>query len=232
MNVEIEAAPSYGMAVVTLDQGETLVAESGSMVAMQGELSVDTTFNGVGGGGMLDWLQAAFTGLVRRWLGGETLFVNHFTAKSAGGKVMIAPPLVGDVRHVKLDAERRITVQSSSYLASSKGVMIDLIWGGFSMLFSGEGAFFLHCRGEGDVLINAYGAIEEVAIDGSYRVDGGHVVAFEGDLTYKLKRVGGLKSTLLSGEGTVLEFTGNGTVWLQTRNLSTFIGWIRPFLPG
>lgn len=232
MNVEIEAAPSYGMAVVTLDEGETLVAESGSMVAMRGDLVVDTTFNGVGDGGWMDWLQAAFTGLVRRWLGGETLFVNTFTARRAGDQVMLAPALVGDVRHVRLDPSRKLTVQSGSYLASSKGVSVDLVWGGFSMLFAGEGAFFLACRGEGDVLVNAYGAITEVPIDGSYRVDGGHLVAFEGDLTYSLKRVGGLKSTLLSGEGVVIELNGQGTAWLQTRNLSTFIGWIRPYLPG
>ena len=218
------------MVIVTLDAGETVIAESGSMVAMSSGMAVDTTFNGVGDGGIMDWLQAVFTGLVRRYLGGETLFVNHFKANKAGQQVMLAPALVGDVTHHRLDGQRRITVQSGSYLASSKGVSVDLIWGGFSMLFSGEGAFFLRCRGEGDILINAYGAIEKVEIDGAYKVDGGHVVAFEGDLQYRLRRVGGWKSTMLSGEGTVLEFTGKGTIWLQTRNLSTFLGWITPFL--
>lgn len=230
MQIEIDSAPSYGMAIVTLDAGETVIAESGAMVAMSSGMDVDTTFNGVGDGGVMDWLQAAFTGLVRRYLGGETLFVNHFKAKKAGQQVMLAPALVGDVVHLQLDGQRRITVQSGSYLASSKGISVDLIWGGFSMLFSGEGAFFLRCRGEGDILVNAYGALEKVEIDGGYKVDGGHVVAFEGDLQYRLRRVGGWKSTMLSGEGTVLEFTGKGTIWLQTRNLSTFLGWITPFL--
>jgi len=231
MNIEIDSAPSYGMAIVNLDKGERITAESGSMVAMSNALTVDTTFNGTGSGGFMDWLQAAFTGLVRRFFAGETLFVNHFTAKADGQQVMLAPALVGDVVHVELDGSSPITVQSSSYLASTKGVGVDLIWGGFSMLFSGEGAFFLRCRGEGELLINAYGAIEKVPIDGKYRVDGGHVVAFEGDLKYGVRRAGGLKSTLFSGEGIVLEFTGTGTVWLQTRNLSAFVGWLTPFLP-
>jgi uncharacterized protein (AIM24 family) len=34
--------------------------------------------------------------------------------------------------------------------------------------------------------------------------------------------VGGLTSTLLSGEGLVMEFTGPGQVWYQTRGLDTF----------
>ena len=231
MQIEIDSAPSYGMAIVTLEKGERLTAESGSMVAMGNKIQVDTTFNGTGKGGFFDWIQAAFTGLVRKFMAGETLFVNHFTAKEDGQQVMIAPTLVGDVVHEVLDGERRITVQSSSYLASSKDIEVDLIWGGFSMLFSGEGAFFLRCRGKGDLLINAYGGIEKLEIDGKYRVDTGHVVAFEGDLTYKLKRAGGLTSTFFSGEGMVLEFSGTGTVWLQTRNLSTFLSWITPFLP-
>jgi len=232
VQIEVEASPSYGMAVVTLDKGEALTAESGAMVAMSPGLSVDTTFNGTGDGGPLDWLQAIVTGLVRRFFAGETLFVNHFVARSDGEQLLLSPALVGDVAHVRLDGTNPIIVQSSSYLASSKGVQVDLIWAGFSMLFSGEGAFFLRCSGSGDLLVNAYGAIEKVEVDGKYRVDGGHVVAVEGDLAYSIRRAGGLKSTLFSGEGLVLEFSGQGVVWMQTRNLSAFISWLTPFLPG
>ena len=135
-------------------------------------------------------------------------------------------------RGIDLDKQRSITVQSTSYLASTKGIMTDLIWGGFSRLFSKEGAFFLRCKGSGTVLINAYGAIEKREIDGKIRVDSGHVVAFEGNLTHSIRRVGGWKSTLFSGEGLVLEFSGQGTLWLQTRNMAGLIPWITPSLPG
>jgi len=36
---------------------------------------------------------------------------------------------------------------------------------------------------------------------------------------------------MLSGEGLVMNFRGQGTVWLQTRNLGSMLGWIRPQLP-
>jgi uncharacterized protein (TIGR00266 family) len=219
------------MAVVTLDAGDEIVAESGSMVAMSEDLSVKTTFNGMGEGGAVDVLQAVITGLVRKFFAGETMFVNRFTGRRAGQQVMLAPPLSGDVEHVRIEKGRSITVQSMSYLASTRGVIADLIWGGFSMLFSREGAFFLRCRGEGELLLNAYGAIEKVPVDGAYVVDSGHVVAFEGDLNYRIRRAGGWKTTILSGEGLVLEFTGTGVVWLQTRNLGQLVRWIRPALP-
>jgi uncharacterized protein (TIGR00266 family) len=231
MQIELESKPSYGMAVVTLDAGDTITAESGSMVAMTTQVAVDTNFNGTGGGGIMDFIQAALVGLARKFLAGETMFVNTFTAKSGQQQVMLAPAMSGDIVQVSLDGQRSITVQAGSYLASTKGVKEDLIWGGFSMLFSGEAPFFLKCTGEGELLINSYGAIQEVEVDGAYRVDTGHVVAFEGDLKYTIKKTGGWKSTILSGEGFVLEFTGKGTVWLQTRNVAALVGWVAPYLP-
>ncbi len=232
MRIELESRPSYGMAVITLEPGEEITAESGSMVAMSPQLSVDTTFNGTGDGGLMDFLQAALVGLARKFLAGETMFVNTFKATAAGQQVMLAPAMSGDVVQITLDGQREITVQAGSYLASTRGVTEDLIWGGFSMLLSGEGAFFLKCGGTGELLINSYGAIEKVEVDGAYRVDTGHVVAFEGDLRYAIKKAGGWKASVLSGEGLVLEFTGKGTVWLQTRNLSALVGFISPHLPS
>ncbi len=229
MKVDVEARPSYGMAVVTLDKGETFISESGAMVAMSSGLSVDTKFNGTGTG-FFGFLRAMMAGMARKFLAGESMFVNHFTATKDGEQVMLAPALVGDVEKIRMK-DRAITVQATSYLASAPGVTVSLVWGGFSMLFGGEGAFFLKCEGKGPLLINSYGAIEKLEVDGGYIVDTGHVVGWEGDLTYKIKKAGGWKSALLSGEGLVLEFSGKGTLWLQTRNLSSLIGWLTPQLP-
>ena len=232
MNIDIESKPSYAMVVVTLEEGEELIAESGAMVAMSTDIGVDTTFNGTGGGGLLDWFQAAFFGLLRKWLAGETWFVNRYRARKAGQRLMLAPALIGDIIHLPLDGSRAVVVQATSYMASTTAVSVDLIWGGLSMLFGGEGAFFMRCTGQGPLLINAYGAVDKVEVNGSYTIDTGHVVAFEDGLKYKLTRAGGgWKSTLLSGEGLVMEFTGEGTVWVQTRNLGAFLPWITPWIP-
>lgn len=219
------------MATIHLERGEAFIAESGSMVAMSPGLAVNTRFNGTGQRGLIGWITAALIGLARKIFVGESLFVNHFCASASGQQVMIAPALVGDVDHLVLEGNK-VTVQSTSYLGSTTGVSVGVVWGGLSMLFSREGAFFLECRGQGDLLINAYGAIEKVEVSGDYTVDTGHVVAWEGDLTYRLGRAGNWKSTLLSGEGLVMRFSGRGTVWLQTRNLGSLLGWIRPQLPS
>ncbi len=57
------------------------------------------------------------------------------------------------------------------------------------------------------------------------------MVAFSEGLDFNVKRVGGLKSTLFSGEGLVAEFYGTGTLYIQTRSMDSFLSWLIPHLP-
>jgi len=63
------------------------------------------------------------------------------------------------------------------------------------------------------------------------RIDTGHIVAFDDGVDYKVKRIGGLKSTFFSGEGLVVELTGPGRVWIQSRSEDAFLSWLIPRLP-
>jgi uncharacterized protein (TIGR00266 family) len=229
MEIAIDSRPSYGMAVVTLDKGDEIIAEAGAMAAMGGAISASPELSGAVPGDIISQIKALLFALARKFLAGETVFVNRFRAREPGQQLMIAPAWIGDVAHISLSGDKSIMVQAGSWLAATPKVRSELVWGGFSMLFGGEGAFFLKCRGEGELLLNAYGAIEKIEIDGKYIVDTGHVVAFEGNLQHSIRRAGGWKSTLLSGEGLVLEFKGQGTLWTQTRNVSSLVGWISPF---
>jgi uncharacterized protein (TIGR00266 family) len=86
--------------------------------------------------------------------------------------------------------------------------------------------------GTGDAFISSFGAIHEVKMTGEpFTIDTGHMVAFTEGLDYTVKKVGGLKSTIFSGEGLVAEFRGTGTLYLQTRSMNSFISWLMPFLP-
>jgi uncharacterized protein (TIGR00266 family) len=219
MKIEVVARPSYAMAVVGLENGETLAVEAGSMVAMRG-VEVQTKL-----------ATGLLFALTRRLFGGESMFLNRFTATGGAGQVWIAPALVGDIVHHRLQGGE-VLVEGGSFLASSTDVNVRLKWGGLRMIFGREGAFFLRCSGAGDLLFNAYGGVEEIDVDGAYTVDTGHVVAFQSSLSARLHRVGGWKSTLFSGEGLVLTFEGHGKLWIQTRSLSALVGWLRPMLPA
>jgi len=232
MQHTIAHGPAYAMATLELAPRESVTVEAGSMVGMSDGLKIRTHIGGNKGGffsGIVNFLLA----LVRKFLGGETLFVNTYSPPDdQAGRILVAPALSGDIRHYALDGTRRLMVQGASYLASTDGVTVKTKFGGLKSLFSGEGAFWLVCSGQGELWINCYGAIHEIEVAGTYIVDTGHVVAFDDTLDYKIKGSGGLKSTLLSGEGLTMHFSGSGRLFIQTRNLDGMIHWLSPRLHG
>jgi uncharacterized protein (TIGR00266 family) len=126
-----------------------------------------------------------------------------------------------------------VYIQSGSFLASSPQIELDAKWGGARTFFASEGLFLLRATGSGDVLVSSYGAIHrvEIAPDRPYVVDTGHVVAFSQGVEFNVRRVGGWKSTMLSGEGLVCEFRGSGHLLMQTRSTQAFLSWLIPRLP-
>ncbi len=82
----------------------------------------------------------------------------------------------------------------------------------------------LKVSGEGDLFINAFGAIDHHSLkEGeSLIVDNFHLVAFDITCQYKVRKFGGLKSTILGGEGLVTEAQGPGEVYIQTKNIREF----------
>ncbi len=221
MKIDIKYNPSYAMAIVGLDAGEQCLAEGGAMVSKTTNIGIETHRAAKGKG----LLQSLRVGL----LGGESFWMNTFTATGGPGEVTLAPTLPGDVK--KIDVTKTVFVQSSSFLGGAAGLNIDTQFQGLKGFFSGESLFFLKISGSGPLLIASYGGIEELNVSGELLVDSGHIVAFEEGLAYQIKKVGGWKSFFLGGEGLVCNFKGSGRVWIQTRNVPSLTSWLRAKLP-
>ena len=221
MQTEILYQPSYALCRIQLAPGESVRAESGAMVSMDGSVRVETKATG----GMLKSLSRSF-------LGGESFFQNTFSADS-GGELTVAPSLPGDIMTLEL-AGHEIVVQSGSYLASSPEVVVESKWGGGRSFFGGEGLFMLRCTGSGTLIISSYGSIHKVSVPAgkSYIVDTGHIVAFPMSMPYQVQKVGSWKSSILGGEGFVCAFQGPGDLYLQTRSPEAFLSWLIPQLPS
>ncbi|MCA9519544.1 MAG: TIGR00266 family protein [Myxococcales bacterium] len=220
MKFNIFGAPDYAMIDVDLAQGESVVAESGAMVAMSANTKMTTSTRG----GLLK-------GLKRAVLGGESLFQNTFTAENGNGRVQLAPSTPGDLKQWDLAEGQSLFMQGGCYVASTPETTLDTKWGGAKGFFSGTGMFLLKATGPGTVFVSAYGALHQVRIEGEYIVDTGHIVAFEETLTYSISKVGGLKSFFFGGEGLVARFSGHGNAWVQTRNPTSLVEFVNPFRP-
>jgi len=214
--VDILSRPAGTAARVTLQPGESLTAEVGAMIAMTDQVTVETTTSTKGGGGGL------IKG-IKRMFAGENFFLNHFTANAENQQVLIGPALMGDIVEHTLSGGHLI-VQGSSWLASSSGIDLDASWQGFGKaLFSGERMFWVRCSGSGAILLNSFGAIYEVEVNGNYVVDTGHIVAFEDSLSFSIgKASSSWLGSFASGEGLVSKFSGTGKLYCQSHNPPSF----------
>jgi uncharacterized protein (TIGR00266 family) len=224
LNYQIEHNPAYGFLRLEIPAGETVLVEAGGMAAMDSNIEMKSKMRG----GLLKG--------VGRMLGGESLFISEFTAKNKPGKLYISPGVPGDIQHYELQGNCALMVQSAGFIACSKTVEIDTQFQGFKGFFSGESLFLLRATGNGDFWFSSYGAIVEIEVEGSYVVDTGYIVAFEDTLNYNVEVMGGLsfrslKTGILGGEGLVCRFSGNGRLWLQSRNIYHLLNFLNPFRP-
>jgi len=221
MKVDIQYRPSYALAVVALDPNESIQAEAGAMVSMSPGVAIETEAKG----GLIGALK-------RSVLGGESFFLNTYRAPDRGGQIALAPVLPGDLAVLELNDEM-LMVQSGSYVGSSQGIDIDTKWSGAQTFFAREGLIMLKCSGSGTLVVSSYGAIHEMELGAgqSHVVDTGHLVAFTEGIGFKVRSIGGMKSTLFSGEGLVVDLAGPGKVLMQTRSDDAFLSWLIPRLP-
>lgn len=225
MHFEIQYRPAHSLATAHLEPGEGVRAEASAMVSMTRNLVIQTDGPMGGRGGLLKSFKRAM-------LGGETFFTNTFTARGTPGHVTLAPSLSGDMVTVDLRRGEPLYIQGSSYVAAPDTVVVDTRWQGFKGFLSGESLFFLEASGVGPVLVNAFGAIETLDLDGDIIVDTGHLVAFTAGIQYEITKASrGWIASYLSGEGLVLRLRGRGRLYLQSRNPAEYGRTVGSLLP-
>ena len=222
MQVEIRHSPSFAVARCTLAATEHVKVESGAMAAMSDGVTLDAKMEG-----------GFFKSLSRSALGGNSFFVTTYTSSVDGGWVDVTATLPGDIIVLDSTPERPLAVTRGSWLANEQSLSMDTKWGGASNLFGGEGGFVSRFDGAGKVVVASYGALDRHALDAGQRmvVDSGHLVAYDAHIAMKARTTGGVMKSLKSGEGIVVEITGPGLVWTQSRNPNALVTWLTNVLP-
>jgi uncharacterized protein (TIGR00266 family) len=212
------------MVRVDLASGETVKAESGAMVAAAPTIDVESKMEG------------GFLGaLSRRMLTGEKFFFQTLRASRGPGEVLLAPTVPGDIVILELDGVNEYMVQKDGFLAGAEGIKIESRMQSLSRgLLGGEGFFLLRISGQGQLIINSFGAVHKIELkpNEEYIVDNSHLVAWTATTSYTIeKAAAGWIASFTSGEGLVCRFRGPGVVYIQSRNPGGFGAWIRQFIP-
>jgi len=218
LRYEIKYKPSYSMLVVNLEQGETITAEAGAMTYMDPNIEVHTRKREKS---LLGSLGLAI-------IGRQSFWVNDYTASQGAGELGLVSAPVGDIEVLEIKPDQGYVIQKAAYVASTQNVDLDVQWEGFTKGLFGQGLFMIRVSGSGNLFINTFGAIDKHTLKPgqSMIVDNFHLVAFSSTCNYKVTKFGGLKETLLGGEGLVTNITGPGDIYIQTKNLKEFVDWL------
>jgi len=220
LDFEIKYRPSYSLLEVQLPPEGFITAEAGAMTYMSSNIEVKTRTR-------MD--ESGLWGTIKvSVLGGETLFINDYIARGVQGKVGFVSAPLGDITRLEVDDAKGYIVQSSAYIASTPRVKLDTQWQGFTKGLFGQNLFMIKTQGRGDIFVNTFGAIDkhELAPGEKLVVDNFHLAALGTTCQYQVRMFGGLKSTILGGEGLVTEVTGPGEVYVQTKNPQEFVNWL------
>ncbi len=220
---------------ISLDPGETVIAEAGAMNWMQQGISFETK---MGDGSQPE--RGIFGKLLdagKRMISGESLFLTHFTNVGMGKKeVAFAAPYPGSIISVDLAAEGgSFLCQNDAFLCAAMGTSVSVefskrLGAGF---FGGEGFILQKLRGDGLAFLHAGGTIVKKELNNeTLLVDTGCLVGFSEGMDYDIERAGNLKSMFFGGEGLFLAtVSGTGTVYLQSMPFSRLANRIIDLVP-
>lgn len=225
MKFTITNPGAFSTLQVSLEQGESVKAESGAMISMSDTLDVDSSME-----------QGLFGSLSRKLLTGETLFFQTITAARGPGDVLMASAYPGDTQILELDGTEDYILQKDGFLAAERAIEVTTKAQNLTKgLFSGEGFFVMRVSGKGLLAISSYGGIQKMTLaPGETRIiDNNHLVAWSANTQYKIEKAAkGWITSFTSGEGFVCRMQGPGDVYIQTRNSPGFGSWLRQFIPS
>ncbi len=221
---------------ITLDPGETVVAEAGAMNYMEEGIDFETK---MGDGSDPDQgVMSKLFSAAKRTVTGESIFTTHFTNRGSGRKnVAFSAPYPGTIVPLDMSAlGQKVICQKDAFVAAALGTKISIsfnrkLGAGF---FGGEGFILQKLEGDGMAFIHAGGTLIKKELKGeTLRVDTGCLVGFTQEISYDIQRAGNLKSMIFGGEGLFLAtLSGHGTVWLQSLPFSRLADRIFENAPG
>jgi uncharacterized protein (TIGR00266 family) len=214
---------------ITLDAGEMVIAEAGSMMYMTAGIKMETVF-----GDPSQQQQGFFDKMLsagKRMLTGESIFMTTFSNTAPQRQtVAFASPYPGKIIPFHLDQlGGEMICQKDAFLCGARGIQVSIAFQKkFGVaLFGGEGFIMQRLTGDGVAMIHAGGTLVEkvLAAGETIKLDTGCLVALQPSVTYDIGFVGGFKNTIFGGEGLFLAtVTGPGKVWLQSLPFSRLAG--------
>ena len=228
MRFSMDSNMQYPLVELSLNQGETVFIQRGSMVYHTPNVTLNTQLNASGSG-----LGRFVKAVGRSMVSGESTFITQAVAQSDNGYLALAPDSPGQVIPLQL-GEKQYRLNDGAFLALDGTAYYTMERQSVGKaLFGGQGGFFvMTTQGQGTLLANAFGSIKKLELHNQeVTIDNAHVVAWSQSLNYHVHLENGFWQSIGTGEGVVNTFQGTGEVYVQSLNLQTFAGSLSKFIP-
>lgn len=228
MRFSMDSNMQFPLVELSLNQGETVFIQRGSMVYHTPNVTLNTQLNASGSG-----LGRFVKAVGRSMVSGESTFITQAVAQSDNGYLALAPDSPGQVIPLQL-GEKQYRLNDGAFLALDGTAYYTMERQSVGKaLFGGQGGFFvMTTQGQGTLLANAFGSIKKLELrNQEVTIDNAHVVAWSQSLNYHVHLENGFWQSIGTGEGVVNTFQGTGEVYVQSLNLQTFAGSLSKYIP-
>lgn len=223
MRYEIEGE-TLPVVIIELDEGESIVTQSGGMSWMSENMRMTTIGGGVGK-------------MFGRMFSGDTLFQNIYTAENGEGMIACAATFPGSIEAFEVTPDNSLILQKSAFLCSEPTVDLSIFFQKKfgAGLFGGEGFILEKVSGEGMCFAEFNGHLLEYELDEgeSMIVETGNLAAMSASCDMNIITVKGLKNKFFGGEGFFnTKITGPGSVWVQSMSPQEMALALAKYLPS
>lgn len=220
MRYTIDSNMQFPLVEITLEKGEKVFIQQGSMVYHTPSVVLNTQLNARKGSGVGKLVGA----LGRSVVSGESMFITQASSNDDDGLLALAPSMPGQVIALEL-GEKQYRLNDGAFLALDGSAQYKMERQSLGRaIFGGQGGLFvMTTEGEGTLLANSFGSIKKIELENQeITIDNAHVVAWSSDLDYNIHFENNFFQSIGTGEGLVNTFKGTGEVYIQSLNLQQF----------
>ncbi len=221
MKYEITESTSGSLCIINLDKDESIRIERGSMVYKTPDVDLEGKTNG---GVVKGFLKSVTTG--------ESMFITTAKSRANGSQLAIAPSTIGKIVELEV-GNKQYVLNDGAFLACTSGCnySVSRVNGIGGAMFGNAGGFYnMTTSGSGTFFVNSFGDLVKVKCNGALQIDNSHAVAWDSTLKYSLQVASGTFG-FKTGEGLIMNFQGEGYIYVQTRSVRSLADIIIPFVP-
>jgi uncharacterized protein (TIGR00266 family) len=210
-----------------LQPGQSIVAEAGELSWMSSSIGLHTSTQMGGGQGLF--------GILKRAMGGGTLFMTEYSAQGRPGMVAFATKLPGQILPVSVQPGQSYLVHRHGFLCATPNVELSMAFQRSlgAGIFGGAGFVLQRLAGTANAWIELGGevVIYDLQPGETLRVHPGHVGMLEERVSFDITTIPGIRNALFGADGLFLAtLTGPGRVWLQSLTVPNLAHALQPYL--